>query len=101
MLGATLPEAVCLALLQAGGDWAQSGSSYQEVWSPVIIALKALVISAGGLGLTLGVVHKLMGDDDSGRETFWNSIMGASVAGLLIGLLAEPFVGFMRAVMGL
>lgn len=90
-----------LMLFQAGGDWQQSGSPAQDVWGPIITWLRALVLSAAGLGLVLGVVHKLMGDDDSSRETFWNSIIGASVTGLLVGLLAEPFVGVMRTAMGL
>jgi hypothetical protein len=88
-------------LLQAGGDWAQSGSSYQEVWSPIITWLRGILLSAAGLGMVLGVGHKLLGDDDTSRETFWNSVIGASVAGLFIGLLAEPFVDVMRVAMGL
>ena len=88
-------------LFQAGDAWDRGGSSRQDVWGPAITWLQAIVLSAGGLGLTLGVVHKLMGDDDSDRETWWNRIMGASITGLLLGLLAEPFVNVLRTVFGL
>ena len=88
-------------LFQAGDAWDRGGSSRQDVWGPAITWLQAIVLSAGGLGLTLGVIHKLMGDDDSDRETAWNRIMGASIMGLLLGLLAEPFVNVLRRVFGL
>lgn len=90
-----------MMLFQVGDAWDRGGSSRQDVWGPIITWLQAILLSAAGLGLLLGVVHKLMGDDDSDRETFWNRIMGASVTGLLVGLLAEPFVDVMRVAMGL
>lgn len=90
-----------LMLLQAGDSWQHGGSPAQDVWGPIIGWLQAILLSAGGLGLTLGVIHKLTGDDDSSRETFWNSIIGAAVTGLLIGIFANPFVGVLRTVMGL
>lgn len=96
----TLLEPMVL-LFQAGDSWDRSGSAAQDVWGPIITWLRAILLSAAGLGLLLGVVHKLLGDDDSSRETFWNRIMGASVTGLLVGLLAEPFVDVMRAAFGL
>lgn len=101
-----LPETTALLdpvvmLLQAGDAWDRGGSSRQDVWGPAITWLQAIVIPAGGLGLTLGVIHKLMGDDDSDREAWWNGVMGASITGLLLGLLAEPFVNVLRTVFGL
>ncbi len=90
-----------LLLLQAGDSWDHGGSPAQDVWGPIITLLRAILLSAAGLGMVLGIVHKLTGDDDSSRETFWNSVIGASVTGLLVGLLAEPFVDVMRAAMGL
>lgn len=81
-----------LFLAQAGGDWGQSGSPMQEIWSPAIGVLKGLLVAASGLGLTLGVVYKLMDDDDSGKHSWTNKVMGASAFGLFIGLLAEPIV---------
>ncbi|QIN85330.1 hypothetical protein GBA63_21670 (plasmid) [Rubrobacter tropicus] len=90
-----------LMLLQAGDAWDRGGSSRQDVWGPIITWLRAIVLSAAGLGMILGVVHKLIGDDDSDRETFWNRIIGASVTGLLVGLLAEPFVDVMRVAFGM
>lgn len=79
-------------LAQAGGDWGQSGSPMQEIWSPIIGFLKIILISASGLGLTIGVIYKLMDDDDSGKHSWTNAVMGAAVFGLFIGLLAEPIV---------
>ena len=90
-----------LMLLQAGDAWDRGGSSRQDVWGPIIGWLRAILLSAAGLGMILGIVHKLYGDDDSSRETFWNGVIGASVTGLFIGLLAEPFVDVLRAAMGL
>jgi hypothetical protein len=90
-----------MCFLQAGDAWDHTGSAAQDVWGPIIAWLQAILLSAGGLGLTLGVLHKLARDDDSSRETFWNSIIGAAVTGLLIGLFAEPFVGVLRTVFGL
>lgn len=81
-----------LVLAQGGGDWGQSGSPMQEVWSPIIGFLKGLLVAAAGLGLTLGVIYKLMDDDDSGKHSWTNKVMGASAFGLFIGLLAEPIV---------
>lgn len=81
-----------LMLAQAGADWGQSGSPMQEVWSPIIGLLKGLLVSASGLGLTVGVVYKLMDDDDAGKHSWTNKVMGASAFGLFIGLLAEPIV---------
>lgn len=81
-----------LVLAQAGGDMGQSGSPMQEIWSPIIGVLKGLLVAAAGLGLTIGVVYKLMDDDDSGKHAWTNKVMGASAFGLFIGLLAEPIV---------
>lgn len=91
ILGTVVNEAM-LVLAQAGGDWGQSGSVMQEIWSPIITVLKGLLISAAGLGLTIGVIYKLMDDDDSGKHSWTNKVMGASAFGLFIGLLAEPIV---------
>lgn len=83
---------VPLMLAQGGGDWAQSGSPMQEIWSPIIGWLNAILVSAAGLGLTVGVIYKLMDDDDSGKHSWTNKVMGASAFGLFIGLLAQPIV---------
>lgn len=91
VLGTVVNEAM-LVLAQAGGDWGQSGSPMQEVWSPLIGLLKGILVSAAGLGLTLGVIYKLMDDDDSGKHSWTNAVMGASAFGLFLGLLAEPIV---------
>lgn len=91
VVGTVLDGAV-LVLAQAGGDWGQSGSPMQEIWSPIISVLKGLLVAASGLGLTVGVVYKLMSDDDSGKHSWTNAVMGAAVFGLFIGLLAEPIV---------
>lgn len=91
LLMGTVPE-LPLVLAQAGGDWGQSGSAMQEIWSPIIGLLKGILVSAGGLGLTIGVIYKLMDDDDSGKHSWTNAVMGASAFGLFIGLLAEPIV---------
>lgn len=99
-LTTTLQEPMLL-LFQAGDSWDRGGSSRQDVWNPIITWLRAILLSAGGLGMVLGVAHKLYGDDDSSRETFWSGVIGASVTGLFIGLLAEPFVDVLRAAMGL
>lgn len=84
--------ALPLVLAQAGGDWGQSGSAMQEVWSPIIGVLKGLLVAAAGLGLTIGVIYKFMDDDDSSKHSWTNKVMGASAFGLFIGLLAEPIV---------
>lgn len=81
-----------IVLAQAGGDWSQSGSPMQNVWAPMIGLLKGLLVAAAGLGMTVGVIYKLMDDDDSGKHSWTNAVMGASAFGLFIGLLAEPIV---------
>lgn len=81
-----------LVLAQGGGDWGQSGSKMQEIWSPIIGVVKTILVSASGLGLTVGVIYKLMDDDDSGKHSWTNAVMGAAALGLFIGLLAEPIV---------
>lgn len=81
-----------LVLAQAGGDWSQSGSPMQNVWAPIIGFSKGILVAAAGLGLIVGVIYKLMDDDDSGKHSWTNAVMGASVFGLFIGLLAEPIV---------
>lgn len=81
-----------LVLAQAGGDWDQSGSKMQEIWAPIILVFKTILVSASGLGLTVGVIYKLMDDDDSGKHMWTNTVMGAAAFGLFIGLLAEPIV---------
>lgn len=81
-----------LVLAQAGGDWGQSGSNMQEIWSPIIGWLKGILVAAAGLGLTIGVIYKLMDDDDSGKHSWTNAVMGASAFGLFLGILAEPIV---------
>lgn len=91
VIGTFINEAM-FVLAQAGGDWGQSGSPMQEIWSPIIGFLKIILISASGLGLTIGVIYKLMDDDDSGKHSWTNAVMGAAVFGLFIGLLAEPIV---------
>ena len=79
-----------LMLLQADETWSRSGSDMQEVWLPIIDFLQPLVISGSGLGLTVGIIYKLMEDDDSERHRWTNTIMGASISGLLVGLLSVP-----------
>lgn len=91
VLGTVVSEAMFM-LAQAGGDWGQSGSPMQEVWSPLIGFSKGILVAAAGLGLILGVIYKLMDDDDSGKHSWTNAVMGASAFGLFIGLLAEPIV---------
>lgn len=88
----TVMDGPVLVLAQAGGDWAQSGSPMQEVWSPLIGLLKGILVTAAGFGMTLGVIYKLMDDDDAGKHSWTNAVMGASAFGLFIGLLAEPIV---------
>lgn len=79
-----------LMLLQADETWSRSGSDMQEVWLPVIDFLQPLLISSAGLGLTVGVIYKLTEDDDSDRHGRINTVMGASISGLLLGLLSVP-----------
>lgn len=72
-------------LAQAGGE-----SQFQDLWAPLNTALKALVIGACSLGLTIGVIYKLTENDDTEKETWTNVVMGASITGLVIALLAVP-----------
>jgi hypothetical protein len=88
----TVMDGAVLVLAQASGDWGQSGSPMQNIWAPIIAVLKGLLVAAAGLGLTVGVIYKLMDDDDSGKHSWTNKVMGASAFGLFLGLLAEPIV---------
>lgn len=91
MVDQVVNEAVMM-MAQAGGNWTRSGSPTQDVWAPIITVLRSLLVASSGLGLTVGVIYKLIDNDDSGKHSWTNAVMGASVTGLFIGLLAQPIV---------
>lgn len=82
---AQLQPALEPMLAQAGG-----GGNAQDVWAPLNAALRALVVGACSLGLTIGAYYKFTERDGVAGHTWTNVVMGASIGGLFIALMAIP-----------
>jgi hypothetical protein len=67
-------------------------------WGTLIGLLQGLVIAAGGVGFVVGLAVKSLAGPREGAQALGNRILEGSIAGLLIGLSAEPiynlFVGW-------
>lgn len=68
------------ALIQAGGF---------GIWSPIVSLLKTLLVSCGSLGLLVGFAIKATATTNDVKHAFSHKVIGASMAGLFIGLAAE------------
>lgn len=67
-------------------------------WGALIGLLQGLLIVAGGVGFVTGLAVKSLAGPRDGAQALGNRILEGSVAGLIIGLSAEPiydlFVGW-------
>ena len=62
-------------------------------WSPVIETLQGILVACGGLGVAIGLVIKATAAHDESKHGLSHTIIGSSVTGLLIGLLAQEIGG--------
>lgn len=92
MIAQLINDAPLLMLLQAGGPDAQSGSTYQTLWSPLISLLQGLLLGAGGLGILIGIAVKAAAGPNEARHSLSHKLIGAAATGLMIGLLAPEIV---------
>jgi hypothetical protein len=59
-------------------------------WGGVIALLRGLVLVAGGVGFVVGWGVKALAGPNSEAQELGNRILAGTLAGLLLGLLAEP-----------
>lgn len=62
-------------------------------WSPIIETLQGILVACGGLGVAVGLCLKATAAHDEGRHGLSHTIIASSLAGLLVGLLAQDIAG--------
>ena len=77
-----------VALIQAGG---------LGIWNPLVNLLKALLVSCGSLGLLVGCAIKATASTNDLKHAFSHKVIGASMAGLFVGLAAEDIYSMFDA----
>ncbi len=60
-----------------------------DTWTPLITLVQSLLIGAGGLGLIIAFATKATAATNEDRHAMSHKLISASIAGLLIGLLAQ------------
>ncbi len=63
------------------------------VWSDIIGTLEGILVACGGLGVAVGLCLKATAAHDESKHSFSHTIIGSSLTGLLIGLLAQDIGG--------
>ena len=62
-------------------------------WQPIIQTLQGILVACGGLGVAVGLCLKAAAAHDESKHGLSHTIIGSSVTGLLIGLLANDIGG--------